>query len=100
MQQQIDQWAQELKGLRDAAAIRRFRGRFDKTTAQRIIRSSVLSELDRGAISLTLNFSGASRYGYGDSCWFNPEQEWGADWDDGSFGIPSVPTNSAASNGR
>ena len=100
MMQQIERWATELKSLKDAAAIRRFRARFDKATAQRIIRSAVLSEADRAAISLTLNFSGASGYGYGESRWFDPEQEWGAGWDDGSWPIPSVPTNSTAADGR
>lgn len=71
---QIDQWALELRGLRDAASIKRFRQRFDKATAQRIIRSEQLSEVDRAAISLTMQFSGASRYGYGDSAWFDIEE--------------------------
>jgi len=86
---QIDQWALELKGLRDAGSIRRFRSRFDKPTAQRIIRSTVLSEVDRAAISLTIQFSGASRYGYGDSCWFTDEEI-------GDVSIPSAQPDSAS----
>jgi hypothetical protein len=70
---QIDQWARELAGLRTAAAIKAFRQRFDKPTAQRIIRSPVLSEADRAAISLTIQFSGASRYGHADSAYFTSE---------------------------
>ncbi|MCE2836203.1 MAG: hypothetical protein LW834_08020 [Cyanobium sp. 49614_E6] len=70
---QIDAWAQELKTLHSAEAIKRFRQRFDKATAQRIIRSAVLSEADRAAISLTIQFSGASRYGYADSAYFTEQ---------------------------
>lgn len=86
---QIDQWATELLALRDAASIKRFRSRFDKPTAQRIIRSPVLSELDRAAISLTIQFSGASRYGYDDSCWFTGEEI-------GDLSIPSAQPDSAS----
>jgi hypothetical protein len=67
---QIDQWARELSSLRTGEAIKTFRRRFDKATAQRIIRSPVLSEVDRAAISLTIQFSGASRYGYADYAYF------------------------------
>lgn len=85
--EQIDQWARELKTLRSAEAIRRFRQRFDKATAQRIIRSAELSEVDRAAISLTIQFSGASRYGYADSIWFTEE-------DIGELSLPSAQPNS------
>lgn len=71
---QIDQWAHELSSLRTAEAIKTFRRRFDKATAQRIIRSPVLSEADRAAISLTIQFSGASRYGYADSAYFTDQE--------------------------
>jgi hypothetical protein len=87
----IDRWATELKGMRDAGAIRRFRQRFDKATAQRIIRSPVLSEADRAAISLTIQFSGASRFGYADSCWFDGEAI-------GDLFLPS-PQDSSTSHG-
>jgi hypothetical protein len=89
----IDRWATELKGLRDAGSIKRFRQRFDKATAQRIIRSTVLNEADRAAISLTIQFSGASRFGYGESCWFTGEEI-------GEPSIPSSEPNSSGSSGR
>jgi len=53
----IQRWALELKSLKSAAAIRRFRQRFDKATAQAIIKSPELSTLDRGCISLALAFA-------------------------------------------
>jgi len=84
---QIDQWARELATLRTAEAIKAFRRRFDKETAQRIIRSKELSEADRAAISLTIQFSGASRYGTADSAYFT-EQEIG---DLSAGGLPSTP---------
>lgn len=68
--EQIDAWARELKTLRTGAAIKRFRQRFDQATAQRIIRSSELSALDRAAITLTIQFAAASRYDHGDSMFF------------------------------
>jgi hypothetical protein len=88
----IDRWALELRGLRDAGAIKRFRQRFDKATAQRIIRSPQLSDADRAAISLTIQFSGASRYGYGDACWFDGEE----------IGLSSIPSaqDSSDTHGR
>jgi hypothetical protein len=89
---QIDRWATELRTLRDAASIKRFRQRFDKATAQRIIRSPVLSEVDRAAISLTIQFSGPSRYGYADSCWFEAEEI-------GELSIPSPQPNGSDGNG-
>ena len=89
---QIDQWAKELKTLRDAGSIKRFRQRFDKATAQRIIRSTVLSEADRAAISLTIQFSGPSRYGYADSCWFDAEEI-------GDLSIPSAQPNGSNGSG-
>jgi hypothetical protein len=67
---QIDCWAQELKSLRTGAQIKRFRQRFDKETAQRIIRSPELSELDRAAITLTIQFASSTRWDPGDSCFF------------------------------
>jgi hypothetical protein len=62
---QIDQWARELKNLQRADQIKRFRQRFDKETAQRIIRSPELTPLDRACISLAINFASppASRFG-------------------------------------
>ena len=88
----IDRWALELRGLRDAGAIKRFRQRFDKATAQRIIRSPQLSDVDRAAISLTIQFSGASRYGYADACWFDGEEI-------GDLSLPSGQ-DSSERNGR
>ncbi len=85
--EQIDQWARELKTLHSASAIKGFRQRFDKTTAQRIIRSPVLNELDRAAISLAIQFSGPSRYGYADSAIVSGELV-------GDLSIPSSQPNS------
>ena len=75
--EQINRWARELKTLRTGEAIKSFRRRFDKETAQRIIRSEELSELDRAAISLTIQFGGTTRLGYADSAYFTSEEiEW------------------------
>ena len=72
--EQIDSWARELKTLRTGEAIKSFRRRFDKQTAQRIIRSDELSDLDRAAISLTIQFGGTTRFGYADSAYFISEE--------------------------
>ena len=89
---QIDQWAKELKTLRDAASIKRFRQRFDKATAQRIIRSPVLSEVDRAAISLTIQFAGTSRFIQLDSCWFTAEEI-------GDLDLPSTQVDGSGNSG-
>jgi hypothetical protein len=89
---QIDQWAQELKGLRTGAAIKAFRQRFDKPTAQRIIRSAVLSDLDRAAISLTIQFAANSRWDLGDSVYLSIE-------DDGLASIDTLPAHQQQGHG-
>ena len=85
--EQINSWARELKTLRTGEAIKSFRRRFDKQTAQRIIRSEELSDLDRAAISLTIQFGGTTRLGYADSAYFTSEEIEGSS-------LPSVQPNS------
>ena len=52
----VDSLATELLTLKRSSQIRAFRNRLDKATAQKVIRSPLISAVDRGAISLCLQF--------------------------------------------
>lgn len=57
--------ARQLLSLKDYAAVRRFRNGLDAETARAVIRHPLITPVDRGAISLLINFGEGSRFGQG-----------------------------------
>lgn len=57
--------ARQLLSLKDYAAVRRFRNGLDADTARAVIRHPLITPVDRGAISLLINFGEGTRFGQG-----------------------------------
>ena len=57
--------ARQLLSLKDYAAVRRFRNGLDTETARAVIRHPLITPVDRGAISLLINFGEGTRFGQG-----------------------------------
>ena len=57
--------ARQLLSLRTYNEVKTFRARLDPATARAVITHPLVSAVDRGAISLLINFGQPDRYGYG-----------------------------------
>lgn len=69
----IEALARQLLQLTSYRKVKAFRAQLDPDTARAVITHPLITAVDRGAISLLINFGGPDRFGYGEGHIVDPD---------------------------